>query len=313
MIKNISSPILFLALFFFFVQPAQSRYMYGTAGEEYKQYIKRAVELVKENKHLDALPYFHFAENNFPDNTNVNEKAKLYQMIAATYFRIQQLANSLKYFIKSAEISQDKRISIQAIVVIYARMGEIQKAGEWAYKAEHILKRKTRDDYYFFASLFAQAKNYLRALDYYSRITLLFGNQPGALMGKAMCHLEMGNYSVSARLLRQLLLKTPDNNVLLNTLAITYFKQRMHLKARDIFIKIIEKQPGFWPAHYNLACVYSQMSDNQAALSSLVKAIQYGFRDFDGALKDKDFGNLLTSPEFIELINKYKRQFGNNS
>jgi tetratricopeptide (TPR) repeat protein len=58
-------------------------------------------------------------------------------------------------------------------------------------------------------------------------------------------------------------------------------------------------------SHYQMACVYSLMGNNEAALESLSEALSAGFSDFDQIRDDPELASVRAEPEFEEIMGKY--------
>jgi len=64
-------------------------------------------------------------------------------------------------------------------------------------------------------------------------------------------------------------------------------------------------------SHYQMACVYSIVGNQDAALDSLKEALNAGFDDYDQVRSDPDLAGVRELPEFSELINRYDESFIN--
>uniref|UniRef100_A0A7S1NLC2 PDZ domain-containing protein n=1 Tax=Eutreptiella gymnastica TaxID=73025 RepID=A0A7S1NLC2_9EUGL len=64
-------------------------------------------------------------------------------------------------------------------------------------------------------------------------------------------------------------------------------------------------------SHYQMACVYSLVGNQDAALDSLKEALNAGFDDYDQVRSDPDLAGVRELPEFNELINRYDESFIN--
>ncbi|MCP4714363.1 MAG: tetratricopeptide repeat protein [Deltaproteobacteria bacterium] len=88
---------------------------------------------------------------------------------------------------------------------------------------------------------------------------------------------DTGNYDKAEQLYRQTLQHNPADDDARYRLALVYGRQERLSKSRDEFIKLIERNPNYAKAYYNLAVLYSTpgLTHNQA------KAVVY----FEGYLQ----------------------------
>jgi tetratricopeptide (TPR) repeat protein len=72
--------------------------------------------------------------------------------------------------------------------------------------------------------------------------------------------------------------------------------------------RLVRLQPENETAHYNLACSLALSRRKAAALRSLAKAVELGYRDFDWMSQDPDLEILRKSPGFVTLLEQLKPQ-----
>ena len=66
--------------------------------------------------------------------------------------------------------------------------------------------------------------------------------------------------------------------------------------------RLVRLQPSNHTAHYNLACSLALSRRKSAALSSLQRAVELGYRDFAWMSQDPDLEILKPHPEFMLLL-----------
>jgi hypothetical protein len=66
--------------------------------------------------------------------------------------------------------------------------------------------------------------------------------------------------------------------------------------------KLVRLQPDNATAHYNLACSLALSKRRAAALRTLRRAVQLGYRDLDWMLQDPDLDGLKNHEEFQQLV-----------
>ncbi len=72
--------------------------------------------------------------------------------------------------------------------------------------------------------------------------------------------------------------------------------------------RLVRIEPGSPGAHYNLACSLALCRRKSAALASLRRSIELGYRDFEWMSQDPDLDSLRKHPAFIALVDRLKAQ-----
>jgi hypothetical protein len=72
--------------------------------------------------------------------------------------------------------------------------------------------------------------------------------------------------------------------------------------------RLVRLQPDNETAHYNLACSLALSRRKSAALHSLARAIELGYKDFDWMSQDPDLEILRRHPGFVALLDQLKPQ-----
>ena len=70
--------------------------------------------------------------------------------------------------------------------------------------------------------------------------------------------------------------------------------------------RLVKLQPDNATAHYNLACSLALGRRPSAALKSLRRAAELGYRDFDWMAEDPDLQSLRRRPDFQALLQELK-------
>ncbi len=70
--------------------------------------------------------------------------------------------------------------------------------------------------------------------------------------------------------------------------------------------RLVDLTPEAPVAHYNLSCSLALTGDLDAALASLRRALELGYREFGFIRKDRDLRDLRADPRFEALL----REFG---
>jgi len=69
--------------------------------------------------------------------------------------------------------------------------------------------------------------------------------------------------------------------------------------------RLIRLRPNDPVAHYNLACSYSLLRMNDAAIASLDSSLKLGYRDLEHMLGDPDLEHVRKDARFVGLLGRY--------
>jgi tetratricopeptide (TPR) repeat protein len=69
--------------------------------------------------------------------------------------------------------------------------------------------------------------------------------------------------------------------------------------------QLIRLRPNDPVAHYNLACSYSLLHMNDAAIASLDSSLHLGYRDLERMLGDPDLAHVRKDARFVRLLGRY--------
>ena len=78
-----------------------------------------------------------------------------------------------------------------------------------------------------------------------------------------------------------------------------------HAEGLEIDKKLIQLRPKDPLAHYNLACSLALLKKPEAAIDSLCRAVELGYRDFRYMSKDKDLDSIRNDPRFRQLVREF--------
>jgi quercetin dioxygenase-like cupin family protein len=74
-------------------------------------------------------------------------------------------------------------------------------------------------------------------------------------------------------------------------------------RGRALMRATIERHPGEWQGHYNMACIEARVGDPEVGLEELHKAAELGGDIVrDAAQKDPDFASIRDDPRFQQLV-----------
>ena len=69
--------------------------------------------------------------------------------------------------------------------------------------------------------------------------------------------------------------------------------------------RIVQLRPNDPNAQYNLACSYSLMHMDSAAIAALNSCLKLGYRDFEHLMCDPDLEHLRKDSRFLRLLGRY--------
>ncbi len=83
-------------------------------------------------------------------------------------------------------------------------------------------------------------------------------------------------------------------------------QKRRYAEGLIIDKRLVMLRPHDPLAHYNLACSYALMKQNDLALATLRRAVEIGYRDFRYIEQDHDLDGIRKDPRFRQLIQEYQ-------
>jgi len=99
----------------------------------------------------------------------------------------------------------------------------------------------------------------------------------------------------------------PDFIDALIPLADAYTRLGDYRKGFEIDKRLVSLCPDSASAHYNLACSYSLIGELENSLTTLQKAIDYGYSDISHMLRDPDLQAIRRDARFTVLTQKIKQ------
>jgi hypothetical protein len=72
--------------------------------------------------------------------------------------------------------------------------------------------------------------------------------------------------------------------------------------------KLVTVRPTDPTAHYNLACRYALLKQRDKAITTLRKAVELGYRDFEFMQEDHDLDSIRKDPRFRKLMKELQEQ-----
>ena len=96
-----------------------------------------------------------------------------------------------------------------------------------------------------------------------------------ARVSEAISYVNGGNPARAVQLLKPLLAQHPDDEAVLNNLAVAYTHLRQHAKSREVLLKLIELEPTSFPAYINLTAAELELGMDADALQHAEAAVRY--------------------------------------
>lgn len=71
--------------------------------------------------------------------------------------------------------------------------------------------------------------------------------------------------------------------------------------------QLVTVRPTDPTAHYNLACRYAILKQRDKAITTLRKAVELGYRDFEFMKEDHDLDSIRKDPRFRKLLKEFQQ------
>ena len=95
-------------------------------------------------------------------------------------------------------------------------------------------------------------------------------------VSEAISYVNAGRPDKAVELLQPLMAKHPDDEAVLNNLAVAYTHLRQHAKAREVLLSLVELEPTSFPAYINLTAAELELGMYAEALQHSEAAVRYG-------------------------------------
>lgn len=110
------------------------------------------------------------------------------------------------------------------------------------------------------------------------------------------------------RFYENILKESPDFIETMMALADLYTKKGLYREGLELDERLARLRPEEPIIFYNLACSYSLLNDQYAALNAIKKAIELGYDDFDHLYSDSDLANLMADEEFRKYLKNIQKK-----
>jgi len=124
----------------------------------------------------------------------------------------------------------------------------------------------------------------------------------GKLYTQALQAQREGRLEEAKELYKKVIQKEPRHLQALNNLGVVYLKMKRYKWAIIRFNDALTVKPDYADAHYNLACLYAQKNDTKQSIFYLKNAVDSNPEVRQWASRDEDLKNLAGLPEFDTII-----------
>lgn len=122
------------------------------------------------------------------------------------------------------------------------------------------------------------------------------------LFAQALQKQREGNLEEAKELYKKVIRKEPSHFQAMNNLGVVYLKLKTYKWAIVRFNDAIDTKHNYVDAHYNLACLYAQKNDTKRSLFYLKNAVNFNPEVRQWVAQDDDFKNLAGLPEFNKIV-----------
>lgn len=140
-----------------------------------------------------------------------------------------------------------------------------------------------------------------------NRAILLSPRYAPAYMGRGNIYFKKAEYGKAIKDYRTAIRLDPGRPDYYFNTGLAHSRLGQHEDARAMYEKSVSIDHDYYPALYNLACMYADANDRRKALESLEKAVAGGFRDAKRMTEEASFAPLRNNAGFRALLRKIER------
>lgn len=246
--------------------------------------IAETRKTIQENQKFETVIPIIQKANKFFDTRQYEKAIPLYQ-------EAFQKTGKLTLYIKIAEChlalgNEEKGISMlespppgtrnlqtrEAINAFLLRKGEIDKA-ESGFKEILAKKPDSYYSHYQMGIIHLQRKKYEASVDSFDRSLLLNTDFVAARIGKGISMYHSGNKKLAKEEFETAMQQDSANELAPYNIGIILFNDNLYNEAIAIFKEIIQKNPEFSDAHYQISYIYYKRGDLEQAEKEIRKAL----------------------------------------
>ncbi|RHX92064.1 tetratricopeptide repeat protein [Leptospira stimsonii] len=227
--------------------------------------IQKANKLFETAHYEKAIPLYQEAFQK-------TGKLTLYVKIAECYLALGNEEKGISMLENPPQGTRNLQ-SREAIYAFLLRKGEIDKAEE-GFK--EILSKKPDSYYshYQMGIIHLQKKKYEASIDSFDRSILLNTDFVAARIGKGISTYHAGNKKLAREEFEAAMQQDSDNELAPYNIGIILFNDNLYNEAVTIFKDIIQKNPDFPDAHYELSYIYYKRGDFDQAEKEIRRALE---------------------------------------
>jgi len=143
-----------------------------------------------------------------------------------------------------------------------------------------------------------------------SRLVRQLPDRYALLMAQGAELLDAGQYKEALQQFKEVLKELPGDFSANYWAGLTSLYMKRYMSAVKHFRAALKAKPNNYLAHYNLACAYALLGLKEEALQHLEKAVENGYDDPDHMSVDEDLKGLRDEPRFKRLLDRLRRQQG---
>ncbi len=285
---------------------------YHTAIAYYEKSIKIAPEYLRPYKSVEdiyrnklndynkALFYIKKAIELEPDN------AENYKYLGINYLKVGQNKNAIEAYLNAYNFDTTYSNAFFKIGNIYFSQQAYDTAIIYFSKGIEIFPN---DEYslYNIGLCYKLLSNYDSAIAHYQRSIEIAPDylRPYKSM-KDIYSDKLQDYESAQFYIKKIVELEPDNAANFEALAYNYLRLNKPEKALENFKKAIEMDPENAWYYYDICCYFAIQEDIKNSLVWFEKSLKKGFYNWEHLETDTDIDFIRNTPEFKELINKYK-------
>lgn len=156
--------------------------------------------------------------------------------------------------------------------------------------------------WFYLGEIYGKQKRVDEALNAFVQATQAAPYDANAFYYLANAYQEMNKLPEAVEAMTRALLLEPDNLDVRNDLGTLYLKRQLYGEAIRTFNQILERNPQYATAYYNLACTHALTRHKELALQMLERSLLLdpGLREI--AVKDADLDSLRNDERFKRLL-----------
>lgn len=234
----------------------------------------------------------------------VAERENLYKMLAAHQFKKRNLPKALRLIYKAYLLKDSSVHTAVTFVYFLLKSGKFVKAGEIISELEkRAMNEQELNIVALNKALFLwKSSRVEEAAQLYEK---LLGQYESTSLYSSYGYLILltGDLDKALELNLKAYQFNPESSAIMDNLGLTYLKRNQPGESLALYEKLMEREPRFPEAYYNMALLMEEMMDHDSAVHYLGKALE---QDFDGL-------STVTREEVERKLNQLNKLYGKPS